>query len=99
MNGNRCTTQELANRLNITESDVRVYLNRIFKENENILKVVGTENKYKIYTLNKETQENNNKLLFLLRNLYNLMENKMNFAKTPDIKDIELIKDIKLVIE
>lgn len=77
LNGNRCTTQELANRLNITESDVRVYLNRIFKENENTLKVVGTKNKYKIYTLNKETQENNNKLIFLLRNLYNLMENKM----------------------
>jgi len=29
----------------------------------------------------------------------NLMENKMNFAETPDIKDIELIKGIKLVIE
>ena len=80
LNGNRCTTQELTNRLNITESDVRVYLNRIFKENENTLKVVGTENKYKIYTLNKETQENNNKLIFLPSNLYNLMENKMNFA-------------------
>lgn len=99
LNGNRCTTQELANILNITESDVRVYLNRIFKKNESTLKVVGTENKYKIYTLNKETQENNNKLLFLLRNLYNLMENKMNFAETPNSKDIELIKDIESVIE
>ena len=99
LNGNRCTTQELSNRLNITESDVRVYLNRIFKENENTLKVVGTENKYKIYTLNKEPQENGSKLLFLLRNLFNLMENKMNFAKAPDNKDIELIKDIESVIE
>ena len=52
LNGNRCTIQELANRLNITESDVRVYLNKIFKENENTLKVVGINNKYKIYSLN-----------------------------------------------
>jgi len=52
LNGNRYTIQELANRLNITESDVRVYLNKIFKENENTLKVVGINNKYKIYSLN-----------------------------------------------
>ncbi len=71
----------------------------IFKENENTLKVIGTENKYKIYTLKKETQEKNNKLIFLLRNLYNLMENKMNLTETPNSKDIELIKDIESLIE
>ena len=31
----------------------------VLKENKNALKTVGTENKYKIYTLNKETQESN----------------------------------------
>jgi len=36
------------------ESDIRVYINRIQK---NKLKVVGKENKYKIYTLNKKPRD------------------------------------------
>ena len=38
------------------ESDIKVYINRIQKDK---LKVVGKENKYKSYTLNKELDKSN----------------------------------------
>lgn len=58
LNGNKLTVKELAEKLNISESDIRVYIKRIKDNNMNELKVVGTEDKYKVYTLNKKEQEN-----------------------------------------
>lgn len=63
LNGNKLTVKELAEKLNISESDIRVYIKRIKDNNMNELKVVGTEDKYKVYTLNKREQEND--LIFL----------------------------------
>lgn len=64
LNGNKLTVKELAEKLNISESDIRVYIKRIKDNNMNKLEVVGTEDKYKVYTLNKREQEND--LIFLI---------------------------------
>lgn len=65
LNGNKLTVKELAEKLNISESDIRVYIKRIKDDNNmNKLEVVGTEDKYKVYTLNKREQEND--LIFLI---------------------------------
>ena len=62
LDGNKYTTKELAEKLNIDESDIRVYLHRIQQDDKEKIKKriknVGTENKYKIYTLNKSESEN-----------------------------------------
>ena len=58
LNGNKLTVKELAEKLNISESDIRVYIKRIKDNNMNELKVVGTEDKYKVYTLNKKESDN-----------------------------------------
>lgn len=63
LNGYKLTVKEIAEQLNKSESDVRVYIKRIKDNDINKLKVVGTENKYKVYTLNKREQEND--LIFL----------------------------------
>lgn len=64
LNGNKLTVKELAEKLNISESDIRVYIKRINDYDTNKLKVVGIENRYKVYTLNKREQEND--LIFLI---------------------------------
>lgn len=58
LDGNRYTSKELAEKLNITESDARVYINRIQKNDKDNIRVVGTENKYKVYTLIKKNLKN-----------------------------------------
>jgi len=64
LNGNKLTVKKLAEKLNISESDIRVYIKRINNYDTNTLKVVGIENRYKVYTLNKREQEND--LIFLI---------------------------------
>lgn len=70
LNGNKLTVKELAEKLNISESDIRVYIKRIKDDNNmNKLEVVGTEDKYKVYTLNKREQESNGLYKSILRKI------------------------------
>jgi len=69
LNGNKLTVKKLAEKLNISESDIRVYIKRIKDNNINELEVVGTEDKYKVYTLNKREQESNDLYKSILRKI------------------------------
>ena len=92
LNGNKLTVKELAEKLNISESDIRVYIKRIKDNNMNELKVVGTDNKYKIYTLNKKEQEINPKLL---QKLYSFLSNKCKIKREVDNSDIKMLEEVK----
>ena len=89
------TVKEIADKTEFNENETRVYIHRLLKDN--LIKEIGKKNRYVIYTAIEK--ESNNNLQILLNNLYSLMNNKMDFIKTPDSQDIELIKNIELVIK
>ena len=81
--------------IDISKSDIRVYLKRLFDKNK--IKKLERDGRYVIYTAIEK--EDNGESIEILKELYSLMNNKMDFIKTPDTNDIELIKKIELVIE
>lgn len=96
------TSHEIAQRLDLEESNVRVYLLRLKKANK--IRVTDKKGRYKVYTAVKppdpnilaETQE----LKYILSQLYTLMTHK--FEKKGELKlskeDLTLLKKIKNVI-
>ena len=89
------TVKEIADKTEFNENEVRVYIHRLLKDN--LIKEIGKKNRYIIYTAIEK--ESNGNLKALIKNLYSLMNTKMDFIKTPDNNDIELIKKIELVIK
>lgn len=91
---NELTVEEIANKTKFNENEIRVYINRLMKDN--LVKKIGKKNRYILYTAIEK--ESNGESIKLLKRLYTLMNEKMNFEKTPDTNDIELIKKIETVI-
>jgi len=89
------TVKEIADKTEFNENEIRTYIHRLLKDN--LIKEIGKKNRYYIYTTIKK--ESNGNLRTLLKDLYSLMNNKMDFTKTPDNQDIELIKKIDLVMK
>ncbi len=92
---NELTVKEIAENSEFNENEVRTYIHRLLKDN--LIKEIGKKNKYFIYTAIEK--ESNGNLKALIKNLYSLMNTKMDFIKTPDNNDIELINKIELVIK
>lgn len=92
---NELTVKELADKTQFNENEVRVYVNRLMKDN--LIKKIGKKNRYVLYTAIEK--ESNGESIKLLKRLYVLMNDKMNFEITPDPNDIELIKKIEMVIK
>jgi len=89
------TVKEIADKTKFNENEVRVYIHRLLKDN--LIKEIGKKNRYCIYSA---IEKNSNGDSFnLLKDLYDLMNDKMNFEKTPDTNDIELIQKIEMVIK
>ena len=91
---NELTIKEIADKSEFSENEVRVYIHRL--KDDGLIREIGKKNRYIIYTvIEKESNESSFKLL---KDLYDLMSNKMNFEKTPDTSDVKLIKTIKEMI-
>jgi len=85
----------IADKTEFNGNEVRVYIHRL--KNDSLIKEIGKKNRYIIYdAIERGPNEN---FQILLKDLYNLMNNKMDFVKTPGNQDIELIKNIELVIK
>ena len=92
---NELTIKEIGDKTKFNENEIRVYIHRLLKDN--LIKEIGKKNRYIIYTAIKT--EDNRGSINLLKELYSLMTSKMDFEKTPEEKDIELIKKIEMVIQ
>jgi len=86
------TVKEIAENSEFNENEVRTYIHRL--KEKNLIKEIGKKNRYIIYAA-KEKESNT----MILKQLYNLMVNKMQFIKVPNDNDIELIKKIDMVIK
>lgn len=95
LKGNELTVREIAQDLNLKENAVNVYISRLRKKE--LIEKIGKKNRYIIYKAIEK--ESNGNLKALIKNLYSLMNTKMDFIKTPDNNDIELINKIELVIK
>ncbi len=85
------TTLQLKEKLDLSIDIIRTNVWRL--KHENKIKEIGRDGRFKIYTAIKEVDP-----ITLLKQLYEIMSNKMDFSETPDNNDIELIKSIKEVI-
>ena len=82
------TALEISSELLIQKDNLASYLSILKKE-----KKIITINDKKPYKYRANTP------LRYLKDLYDLMNDKMNFEKTPDTNDVELIKKIELVMK
>lgn len=85
------TAKELSGKTGISIEFVRVYLGQFIKEKKVII-IDPTKGWHKKYRTIKEPLE-------LLKQLYDLMDSKMKYKKTPINEDVELVKDIEWVIK
>ena len=85
------TSKELAEKLEIPIDFVWVYLSQ-YTRNGKVIKV-GKKGRFNLY---KSIEFNP---IELLKQLYELMDSKMDFVKKANDKDIELIKQIEQVIK
>ena len=95
------TSIELAEKLIINEDPekniqfIRTYLQRLIKDK--LIESIEKKGRYNVYSTIQ--RESNEKPLNLLKELYDIMDNKMKFIEPLDDDDIDLIKQIELVIE
>lgn len=85
------TTLQLEEKLDLSIDIIRTNVWRLRQENK--IKEIGKDGKFKIYTAIKKEDQ-----FILLKQLYEIMSNKMDFLEIPDNNDIELIKKVKEVI-
>ncbi len=83
------TSLEIASEINIPKSNCSSYLNTLYNDGRIERTTDKRPFKYRIAETPME----------LLKQLYNLMNNKMKYEKTPVDEDVELIKQIELVIK
>lgn len=83
------TSLEIASEINIPKANCSSYLNTLYNDG----KIERISDKRPFTYRIAETPKT------LLKRLYGLMNEKMDFAKTPDQNDIQLIKQIELVIK
>jgi len=89
------TVKEIADKTKFNENEVRVYIHRLLKDN--LIKEIGKKNRYCIYAAIKK--DSNGESIKLLKELYNIMDNKMKPSnplseneKNTLIKIMELIQ-------
>lgn len=82
------TSLEIASEINIPKNNCSAYLNTLYNNGRIESKKDKRPYKYRI----AETPKS------LLKQLYSLMNEKMDFAKTPDQNDVNLIKRVEMVI-
>ena len=82
------TSLEIASEINIPKDNCCSYLNTLYNDGRIESKKDKRPYKYRI----AETPK------VLLKQLYSLMNKKMDFAKIPDQNDIELIKKVEMMI-
>ena len=83
------TSLEIASEINIPKRNCSAYLNTLYNDGRIERTTDKRPFKYRI----AETPKT------LLKQLYDLMNNKMKYEKTPVNEDVELIKQIELVIK
>ena len=83
------TSLEIASEINIPKDNCSSYLNTLY--NDGRIERTNDKRPFK-YRIAETPME-------LLKQLYDLMNNKMKYKKTPVDEDAELIKQIELVIK
>lgn len=91
LNEQELTIKEIANQTDFKENEIRVYINRLMKDN--LIKEIGKKNRWIIYAAIK------NDSLFFLKQLYVFMSNeeKCELKNITDV-DIKLLTKIKEMI-
>ena len=93
---NNLTTKEIQEKTSYKLDLIQVYINQFKKANK--VKKVDNNGKFAIYSAIKE-ESNNSQIKALLKQLYELMTNKMDFVKDINEKDLKLIDEIKEMIK
>ncbi len=70
LKGNKLTVKEIADKSEFNENTVRTYIHRLLKEKS--IREIGKKNRYCLYEVIEE-----NDPIELLKQLYNIMTNKM----------------------
>ncbi len=94
LNGNKLTVKEIAQELDLKENAINVYICRLRKDN--LIKKVGKDNRYNIYTTIKKEPINP---LRYLKELHSIMNNRMDFTEEPNENEIQTIKTIEEMIK
>lgn len=92
LNNSELTVKEIADKIDISESDTRVYLKRIKDQNNIKLKVIGTKNKYKIYTIE---QNGNIDTEILKKMIPKFIEREITLDNTTEIEDKRIMELIQ----
>lgn len=92
---NELTVKEIADTTEFNENEVRVYINRLLKDN--LIKKIGKKNRYVIYfAIEKEIDANS---INLLKDLYEFMSNEAKCElKNINESDIDFLTKIKEMV-
>lgn len=98
--GNRLTSKDISEKLNIPDYNIKTYILRLLKE-KRITKLEHKTGRYFLYTSIKEEQcDQNNGIDYKekLAYLYKIMSDKTKLVEDLTAKDIEILTEIKELV-